>query len=223
MLDQKLKGIRIDPRQPKVTIMAYADDVTIFLTPKEEISIVREALGSYQESSGAKTNLAKSATLAGGGWDTKTDILGINYQQHIKILGIHYHPGIERTVHNNWELATRAIRAQATTAYHRELGLHQRIQYTHSHLMARTWYIAQTLPLPTTYERQLSTTINWFVWHGSIFKVLLSTLHKRKQDGGWNLINIAAKCGALFYNRMRTQERKGGDNNRGMAETLGTA
>jgi hypothetical protein len=76
--------------------------------------------------------------------------------------------------------------------------------------MARTLYVAQTLPLPTTYERQLSATINWFVWHGSIFKVPLSTLHRRKQNGGWDLINIAAKCRALFYNGMRIQEHKGG-------------
>jgi hypothetical protein len=176
MLGNKLKGIKLESRQPKITVMAYADDVTIILTSPQEIDIVGEALESYQEASGAKVNLAKSTALAVGGWDNTTDILGIKYHPHIRILGIHYHPKTERTITNNWNLTMRAIRAQATAAYNRDLGLHQRIQYVHYHLIARTWYIAQTLPLPTSHERQLATTIHWFVWKGSIFKLPLSTL-----------------------------------------------
>jgi hypothetical protein len=70
--------------------------------------------------------------------------------------------------------------------------------------------MAQTLPLPTSHERQLATKIHLFVWQGSIFKVPLSTLYRRKTDGGRELTNIAAKCRALYYNRMRTQENREG-------------
>ena len=33
----------------------------------------------------------------------------------------------------------------------------------------------------------------------------MSTLHKKKKDGGWDLINMKAKGRALFLHRMRTQ------------------
>jgi hypothetical protein len=75
--------------------------------------------------------------------------------------------------------------------------------------MAKAWYVAQILPLPTSYERQLNTTINWYVWNGAIFKVPLSTL-QRPKEGGLDLVNIGAKSRALHYHRMETQKKKDG-------------
>jgi hypothetical protein len=66
------------------------------------------------------------------------------------------------------------------------------------------------LPLPTSYERQLNTTINWYVWIGAIFRVPLSTLQKPKEEGGMDLVHIAAKSRALYYNRMEIQNKKEG-------------
>jgi len=51
-------------------------------------------------------------------------------------------------------------------------------------------------------------TISWFLWKGEIFRVPLSSL-QRPKEGGWGLINPAAKCMALFMNRMRTMHEEG--------------
>jgi len=38
--------------------------------------------------------------------------------------------------------------------------------------------------------------------------VPLSTLHPRKEHGGWGLIDIAAKSRALLLGRLRTEDQK---------------
>jgi hypothetical protein len=61
-----------------------------------------------------------------------------------------------------------------------------------------------------TMAQQIVTAITWYIWKGSIFRVPVSTLQKQKPDGGWNMIDIVAKCRALLYARMWLQiNRKG--------------
>jgi hypothetical protein len=57
--------------------------------------------------------------------------------------------------------------------------------------------------------RQINMTISWFLWKGEIFRIPLSTLQRTK-EGGWGLINPAAKCMALFISRMREQSMRKG-------------
>jgi len=53
-------------------------------------------------------------------------------------------------------------------------------------------------------------TISWFLWKGEIFRVPLSTLQRMKMEGGWGMIQTAAKCMALLIHRMREQRKKKG-------------
>jgi hypothetical protein len=76
--------------------------------------------------------------------------------------------------------------------------------------MTKAWYIAQIFPPPDDCVKQLNTTISWFIWKGDIFRVPLSTLQRRKEAGGWGLINLQTKGLALFIHRMRTQGQQTG-------------
>jgi hypothetical protein len=86
----------------------------------------------------------------------------------------------------------------------------QRVKYTHLHLMAKAWYVAQGLPMPQIHERQLNTTINWFIWHGVILKVPILTVQRTKREGGWDLVDVEAKSRALYLHRIYEQGRKKG-------------
>jgi hypothetical protein len=209
MLDEKLNGIRLRHRSKKTTVVAYAD-VTILVTSPNDIQLIKDAITCYQEASGAQINLEKSKAMAMGVWDKSTDIMGIQYHNVIKILGVHMHNTIAKVADINWATTTGKIRTQAHDAYNRDLCLEQRIQYTHNYLLTKAWYIAQIFPLPKTCERQLNTAIAWYIWHGEIFKVPLSTLQRPKVQGGWDLINTAAKSRALYYYRLNTQGKKDG-------------
>ena len=103
---------------------------------------------------------------------------------------------------------TGKICAQVRDAYNRDLCLEQRIQYTHNFLLAKAWYAAQIFPPPEACVRQLNTAIAWYILHGEIFKVPLSTLQRPKERGGWGLIHVAAKSRALYLYLLKIQGQK---------------
>ena len=88
MLDERLTGIQIRCHSKKTTVVAYADDVTIFVTSPADIQPIQEAIRCYQSASGARLNIEKSKATAIGSWDASTDIMGIPYHTTIKILGV---------------------------------------------------------------------------------------------------------------------------------------
>jgi len=75
-------------------------------------------------------------------------------------------------------------------------------------LLAKIWYMAQIFPPSKTNTNRLTTVILWYIWQGMIFRVPKSTLQKSKEQGGWGLDNVAAKCKTLLLNRMWTQRNK---------------
>jgi hypothetical protein len=131
MLDEKLNGIRLR-RSSKKTVVAYADDVTIFVTSSADIQLIQEAITCYQAALGARLNIEKSKAMAIGSWDTSTDILGIQYHTAIKILGVQMQNTVSQSANNSWTVVTGKVRAQAREAYNRDICLDQRIQYTHT-------------------------------------------------------------------------------------------
>ena len=89
-LERELKGIQIGQGHAKTTVIAYADDVTIFLTSPADVRNLQEILLIYEAATGAKVNMRKSRTLALGAWDATTQIMEITYHTDVKILGFHF-------------------------------------------------------------------------------------------------------------------------------------
>jgi hypothetical protein len=86
----------------------------------------------------------------------------------------------------------------------------QKIQYMHAYLLSKIWHTAQIVSASKEYERQLLTSISWYILRGAIFRVPLSTLQRRTEEGGSNFIDIAAKFRALFLTRICAQGERGG-------------
>jgi len=141
---------------------------------------------------------------------TSVRIMDVPYHTEAKLLNFHIKSKVQESFHKSWTITTARIRAQAQGAYYRDLSLDKRIQYVHDYLMARVWYLAQIFPPPEKCVRQLNTTISWYVWRGEIFRVPLSTLQRRKGEGGWDRIHITAKSCALFLHRLRQQGLRSG-------------
>jgi hypothetical protein len=198
MLDNTLTGISIGSRGTKTAVVAYTDDVTVFLTSPHDISAIQDALHTYEQATGTKINIRKSKALAMELWDTSINIINIPYCNEVGILGVRVTASINRSADINWA-STRQIQAQAKEAYIRNLCFAKRIDYIHNYPLARAWYIAQILPISATYIRQIHTAITWYLWKGAIFHFPLSTIQRKKTDGGWNLTNIGTKCRALFF------------------------
>ena len=63
-LEQKLTGMRIGKRGPKIVAVAYADNITIFVTTPTDIPVIQETIHCYEKAMGARLNTRKSSALA---------------------------------------------------------------------------------------------------------------------------------------------------------------
>jgi hypothetical protein len=88
LLDLKLPGIRIGRRTRPTSLVAYADDVTIFVTSAADFAIIEEAIRLYKRASGSRLNTLKFKALAVGTRCTQQTVLGIAYHSHVTILGV---------------------------------------------------------------------------------------------------------------------------------------
>ena len=208
-LEAAIARCRPASQRNRATIIAYADDVTVILRSPREVQVVADVVREYELASGAALNTRKSMAMGVGTWDATTPMMGIEYQDEMRILGVRFAATIQATALASWAPIMRSIRAQAQEAYHRELPLYQRCQYVNAFLLAKVWYAAQILPPPRDVVRQINTAISWFLWSGSIFRVPLSTLCRLKSKGGMGLLHTEAKCRALMLYRLRELGRQG--------------
>ena len=205
------------------SVIAYADDVTIFVTSIADFPIIEEAIRLFERASGAGLNPRKSKAMAVGGWCTKETVLGIDYHTYVTILGITFWGTIAQTINDSWARLSKKVRLQAKQAYTRDQCITHRIRYVHGFLLFKLWYTAQVLPAVRPYTQQLSTAITWCIWRGAVFIVPVSTLQKPKKDGGWGLLDLEAQCRALLLCRMYVQSKEEGTMTAAWMESSGLA
>ena len=46
--------------------------------------------------------------------------------------------------------------------------------------------------MPEDCKRQVNTAVAWYLWQGDVYRVPLSTLQRRKQQGELDRIHVAA-------------------------------
>jgi hypothetical protein len=153
-----------------MTVLAYADDITIILRSPQEVQAIQEAIRTYEAASGAVLNIQKSKAMALGASSTAIPVMGIEYHNELRTLGIHFATTIRASALASWAQVTRNIRTQAQEAYHRDRRLYKQIQYVSTHLLAKAWYTAQILPPPVDSTRQMNTAVSWYIWQGTTFR-----------------------------------------------------
>jgi len=148
--------------------------------------------------------------MAASSWNTTVNMMDIPYCTEMTILGFQFSSTVSKSGKSSWTKVTGHVKAKAKEVYGRELCLTQRIQDVHAFLLAKIWHIAQIFSVSKEHVRQFAMAIVRFIWMGTTFGVPLSTLQRRKQDGGLELLDIEAKCRALFLIKMRDQGAKEG-------------
>ena len=90
MPESRLLGIHIGRSARSVSTVAYADDVTVFLTSVADFSNIQKAIRVQEKASGARLNPHKSKAIAIGRWSALDTVLGSPYHSHVKILCISF-------------------------------------------------------------------------------------------------------------------------------------
>jgi hypothetical protein len=185
MLNNRLTGIKIGRRNVQTKVVAYADDVMVFLTAPQDVITLQEAKRQYEAASGTQINLHKSTAIPLGTWDTNKTILNIPYRSEATILGTEVRRTIEDTRKASWKKTSTLLKKQETEEYLRDSSFPHRIQYVvQTYLFARIWYNAQIFEPTEKCIRQLLSTTARFVWQGDIFRIPLSTFYRAKDAGG---------------------------------------
>ena len=86
IIERTLTGIQKGRRARPIKVVAYADDVPIFVSSVTDFAAMEEALRLYEQASGACINPTKSRALAIGGWRAQETILEIAYYPSVTIL-----------------------------------------------------------------------------------------------------------------------------------------
>jgi hypothetical protein len=86
-LEENLQGVRFNRGQQKVTVVAYADDITILVTASEDIERLKEVIQCYEGATRARLNIRKSKALAVGTRDLTRSVMEIPCSEVVTILG----------------------------------------------------------------------------------------------------------------------------------------
>jgi hypothetical protein len=163
ILEEKLPGIRVWRRNNKTAVVAYADDVTIFVTIPEDIPITRDAIQCYETASGAHLNIRKFKAMTIEIWNTNINIIDIPYYTDIKILGFNMARTVKQSACNSWSRIKGRVRAHARETYCRYLSLSQGTLYVNAFILKKVRYTAQIFPSPDEGVRQLKSVISWYI------------------------------------------------------------
>jgi hypothetical protein len=128
----------------------------------------------------------------------------------VKILGVRFWSTLRQTVSASWTQFVEQVKIQAKDAYSRDLSLAHRIIYVHTYLLSRICYVVQVLPAHQMSIQQIIAAVTYFIWRAAIFRFQISTLQSRRKGGGWELMDIAAKCRAPLLSRMHIQSARPG-------------
>jgi hypothetical protein len=87
-LEGSLPNIKIGRHTQHVPVIAYADDVTVFVTNPGDFHAIEQAIHLYERSTGARLNPRKSKALAIGAWTEPPTGFGTVFHERVNILGV---------------------------------------------------------------------------------------------------------------------------------------
>ena len=86
-LNHSLQGPQVGRKRCR-SVLAYADNVTVFVTHPAEYVTIRQTIKWFEKATGALLNTSKSKAMAFGGWTAPATDLGIAFHDSIKVLGV---------------------------------------------------------------------------------------------------------------------------------------
>jgi hypothetical protein len=134
-LHDSLVGIKMGRQTVGTKVIAYADDVTIFVTNPCELAAVQQDVLLFERTNGAKLNPRKLKALAVGPWSTPVTDLHIDTYERVKILGYTFGKTIAESCNLHWTTVITAVRAQAYNTYQRNLNIAQRVQFVNVYFL----------------------------------------------------------------------------------------
>ena len=204
-----LSGVEL-PGGARAKNSAFADDVTIFVSSKKNIEVVRKQLERYEKVTGAKINLGKSKGLRLGAWRGLESLPGpFSWTDGpVRILGVWFGPDLQ--LEKNWSEIQTKVEVAVRIWLQRRLSLKGRAEACVTYVFPLILYRLSVLPLPEDRLKALERLLFTLLWKGGKPWVRRQVCCQKPFKGGLGMPDLASHRRAerlSFLNKSVTGEQ----------------
>ena len=193
-----IKGIKlpspVDTHTIKIKQMA--DDTTLFLHDKKDISMSLEIINSFETFSGLKLNMNKTKALRMG-TSREDDNIQVSIVNKIKILGIWFKTDtMANDIKENWEGRIEHMKHIIKEWNKRDISIQGKMVVIKTFLISQLVYVMQSICLPQNVLQTINTLLYKFIWQKrysnrkAFEKVKRKIMEAEYGEGGFNMINV---------------------------------
>ncbi len=181
-----------------MVLSAYADDITVFITGKEDITILTNIINLYEKASSAKVNWTKSEGFMVGNVQNLPQLSGgLQWKKDgLKILGIFF--GNEQFQRKNWEGLIEKVsgRLSKWRWLLPQLSYRGRVLVANNLAASILWHKTIVMkPLEELVSTIQRTIVNFF-WNGQHW-TRAAVLYLPVQEGGQGLVAVRNRIRAF--------------------------
>ena len=186
----------------------YCDDVETLSDDVNDLIKFDEVMEKFECTSGAILSRNKKSKVMGVGlWKGKQDwperVKWMKVVTEMKIFGFTICPTYQQTVKQTWDRVLKGFQRTLFAWQSRQLEtLGQRVEVTKTFALSKLYYVAQVLPLPDKYRRQIDSSLSKFIFRGRHERLQLDELQNSYENGGLGLPNISVKADSLLVKQM---------------------
>jgi hypothetical protein len=188
------KGLTLDIGT--LLAVGYADDLTIFVESDTELLKALCIIENFKTGLGLAVNREKSEKSEILELGIKSTTMGIPVKQTIKITGMHFCLDQAAMSQQNWDGVVNIIKTLTRSWKQQSLTEVGRANIIKAQLLPIISFVGSTLNLPPSYEKQLSTAINQFLWAGGTEKEQRALCIKTRGEGALSIPHLQSRLTA---------------------------
>ena len=211
--DTGIKGfqIKLDSKTHSLKISQLADDTTLFLKSKQEISLALNLIEEFGTLSGLKLNKSKTEGIwLGKLKHSKDKYENISWNKSpIKSLGVYFGTNKIECHKLNTENILRKSEKAISNWKKRKLTMIGRITVIKTLIIPNVTFLASVTNLSRDFLTQFKKLIFNYIWQNKNEKIKRSTLCNDYQDGGLKMIDIDSYITSIYISwvkRLTTEE-----------------
>lgn len=188
----------------KLKIKQLADDTTLFLTDRQDMTQALQIINRFSRFSGLKLNVDKTNAMAIGAQRDENN-LPFNSTKQIKILGIYFNNSVMAShIEENWVLRIDKLHNLIKTWSMRDLSIHGKILLVKTFMISQFTFVMQSVGLPESVLLKINRLLYKFVWQRrfsnkkAFEKVKRKVMQSDFENGGLRMVDMC-KLQTIYY------------------------